>query len=387
MVAKGVKRSEEGAAPQQKKAKVDPKVASVKQTIESADISESCKAMYLAMLPHTLCVPKDLRSEPQSRAVDMIGEVYDAIELKLKDIAQKESTKMAEIEASKVHIDARLTEAESRHSATTTTVESCKAALAKCFGSVSERKLSLAAAEEAERTGNAAGLVVEEEHRVLTCAIAEHLKALKEGSWESGSAQHHLDVLLPLAMKQAEEGLVSALPGTCLKAPADRTAFDNMVMDQFEASLTSRLTRVNADIEAEKPAKAERAANVAAEQRMLKMAEDDMQKASEPTAAALSDQKETLAVLQQARSDLAVFKPQLKKAKESADEAQAEVDLFHENNRQHFFFLAAQTTKVEEVFSATANVEEVISTTALDQPTKVKEVVSATIPDVTIGGC
>merc|ERR1719446_314775 len=298
------------------------------------------------MLPHTLCVLKDLRSEPQARAVEMISEVYDAIEVKLKNIAQKESAKVAEIEASKQSIDAALTKAESRHSETTATVESCKAALAKCFGITNERKLALAAAEEAERTGNAAGLVVEEEQRGLKRVIDENLKALRDGS---ETAQQHFDALIPLATKLAEDALVTALPAACLKSPADRTTFDNMVMDSLEASLTSRLTQVNAEIEAEKPAKAQRAADVAAAQHMLKITEEDMLKASDPTVAALSAQKETLAVLKQARSDLAVFKPQLKKAKEEADEAQAEVDLFHENNRQHFAFLAAQTTKVEEI--------------------------------------
>lgn len=135
-----MKRSEEGTAPQQKKAKVDPRVASVKQTIESADLPEPCKAMLLAMLPHSLCVPKDLRSDSQSRAVEMINEVYDAIELKLKNTAEKESAKVTEIEASKDSVDAAYTEAESRHSATTATVESCKSALAQCFGTANDRK-------------------------------------------------------------------------------------------------------------------------------------------------------------------------------------------------------------------------------------------------------
>jgi len=61
----------------------------------------------------------------------------------------------------------------------------------------------------------------------------------------------------------------------------------------------------------------------------------------------------------------------LRKAKEAADEAQAEVDLFQANCREPFAFLEAQTSKVEEVIP-TPKVEEVISTTA---------------PDVTIGGC
>jgi hypothetical protein len=146
--------------------------------------------------------------------------------------------------------------------------------------------------------------------------------------------------------------------------------------------LSAKSPQVNAGIDAEKPAKAQRAADVAAAQQSLKVAEDAMQKESDATVAALSAQKETLAVLEVARSNVTAFKPQLKKAKEAADEAQAEVDLFHDNNRQHFSFLVAQTTKVEEVIPA--NTSDV---TLEAQTAKVEEVISTTTSDVTIGGC
>merc|ERR1719223_2206179 len=171
-----------------------------------------------------------------------MSEVYDAIELKLKNSAATESAKVKEIEASKDTVDASLVDAEARHSATTATVESCKATLAQCFGTANERKVAVAAAEEAERAGNAPGLAAEEEHLCLTSALDEHLKVLKEGSWETGSAKRHLDVLLPLATKLTDESLVTALPSTCCKPPADRSQFDIMVMDQLSASLTARLT-------------------------------------------------------------------------------------------------------------------------------------------------
>merc|ERR1711865_828864 len=291
--------------------------------------------------------------------VDMVGEVYDAIELKLKSTAESESAKVTEIEASKSVMDAAMVEAESRHATATSAMDSCKAVLAQCFSTASDSKTAVAAAEESERTGNATGFIAEEEHRMLNTTLDEHLKVLKEGSWETGSAKRHLDALLPLATKLTDESLCTALPSTCTKPPTDRSTFDNMVMDQLEASLTSRLTQLNANIEAEKPAKAQRAAEVAAAQQIFKEAEDAQQKASEATTAALSAQKDTLAVLELARSDVAAFKPQLRKAKEAADEAQAEVDLFQDNCRQHFAFLAAQTTKVEEVVSTTVKVEEV----------------------------
>merc|ERR1719223_2532912 len=201
-----------------------------------------------------------------------MSEVYDAIELKLKDSAATESAKVTEIEASKDTVDAALVDAETRHSATTATVESCKATLAQCFGTANERKVAVAAAEEAERAGNAPGLAAEEEHRCLTSALDKHLKVLKEGSWETGSAKRHLDALLPLATKLTDESLVTALPSTCCKPPGDRSTFDNMVIEQLEASLTARLTQLTTDIEIAKPAKAHRAEEVEKARHMFKEA-------------------------------------------------------------------------------------------------------------------
>lgn len=374
MVAKGVKRSEEGSAPPQKKTKVDPKIVSVKQTIDSAELPEPCKAMLLAMIPHSLCVPQNLRTEPQSRAVDMVGEVYDSIELKLRNAAESESAKVTEIEASKAAMDAALGEAETRHSATSATVDGCKAVLAQCFSTANESKIALAASEESERAGNSPGCVAEEEHKGLNSALDEHLKVLKEGSWETGSAKRHLDALLPLATRLTDESLVTALPSTCIKPPAERSTFDNMVIDQLESSLVLRLKQLSSDIEAEKPAKAQRAAEVATAQQVLKDAEVAQQKASDDTASGLSAQKDALAVLELAKTDVAAFKPTLRKAKEAADEAQAELELFHDNCRVGCFDSLKMKVSLEPTPSAIETL-------------KGEEFISTTVADVTIGGC
>lgn len=373
-----MKRSEQGAAPPQKKIKVDPKIVNVQQTLESADLPAPCKAMLLAMIPHSLCVPQNLRSEPQSRAVEMVGEVYDAIELKLKNTAEAENAKVLEIEASKGTMDAATTEAETRHSASSATVDSCKAVLAECFSTANERKLALVASQESERTGNLPGFAAEEEHQVLKAALEEHLKVLKEGSFETGSAKRHLDALLPLATKLTDESLVTALPSTCIKPPAERSTFDNMVIDQLESSLVSRLTQLSSEIEAEKPAKSQRAAEVATAQQMLKDAEIAQQKSSDDTASALTAQKDSLAVLELAKADAAAFKPTLRKAKEAAEEAQAEFELFHDNCRVSCFDSLKMKVSVEATPVATETTTET---------TKGEEFVSPTVADVTIGGC
>jgi len=391
MVAKGMKRCEAGSAPAQKKAKVDPKIVSVKQTIETAELPEPCKAMLLAMIPHSLCVPQDLRTQPQLRAVDMVGEVYDAIELKLRTTAESEKAKVTEIETSKDVMDAALVQAETRHSATSATVDSCKAVLAQCFSTAQELKLALAASMESERAGNTPGFVAEEEHRGVKSALDEHLKVLKEGSWETGSAKRHLDALLPLAMKLTDESLVTALPSTCIKPPAERSTFDNMVIDQLESSLVSRLTQLTTEIEAEKPAKAQRAAEVATAQQKLKEAEDAQQKTSDDTASALTAQKDSLAVFEIAKTDMAAFKPTLRKAKEAAEEAQAELELFHDNCRVGCFdalkmHVSVKATPVEVPPVEVAPVE-VEATPSNIEITKGQEFASTTIADVTIGGC
>merc|ERR1712127_547955 len=156
-------------------------------------------------------------------------------------------------------------------------------------------------------------------------------------------------------MKLTDESLVTALPSTCIKPPADRSSFDNMVIEQLEASLTSRLTQLSSDIETEKPAKAQRAAEVANAQQILNQAEDAQQRASDDTSSALSAQKDTFAVLSAALSAQKDTRLALRKAKEVAEEAQAEVDLFFDDGHQHFSFLEEQTTKVEEIVATTSS--------------------------------
>jgi len=112
---------------------------------------------------------------------------------------------------------------------------------------------------------------------------------------------------------------------------------------------------LSTDIETEKPAKAQRAAEVANAQQILKQAEDAQQKASDDTSAALSARRDTSAVLFAALSAQKDTRLAVRKAKEVADEAQAEVDLFFDNSRQHFSFLEAQTTKVEEIVATTSS--------------------------------
>jgi len=311
----------------------------------------------------------------------MVGEVYDAIELKLKSTAESESAKVTEIEASKSVMDAAMVEAESRHATATSTLDSCKAVLAQCFSTASDSKTAVAAAEESERTGNAPGFIAEEEHRVLNTTIDEHLKVLKEGSFETGSAKRHLDALLPFATKLADESLVTALPSTCIKAPADRSTFDNMVIDQLQTLLVARVKQLSSDIEAEKPAKAQRAAEVATAQQALKDAEIAQQKASDDTASALSAQKDSLAVLELAKTDVTAFKPTLREAKEAADEAQAELELFHDNCRVACFDSLKMKVSVEPM---KVSVEPTPSHVEI---AKGEDLPSATVTDVTIGGC
>jgi len=346
-MVRGVKRAEDGVAPPQKKVKADPKLASVKHTLEGSDLPDAVKSMLVAMLPNSLAVDAMQRDSHQTRVVDMIGEVYEAIESKMKLAADSARGQVVVLENSKETLETSVQTAEAQHSHASEVVESKKPVLAECFSSASECKIALASDEEAQRTGDASGLAVEHEHHCLKVAIDEHLKVLREGSWEMGSAKQHLDILIPLATKWTDESLVTALPSTCIKPPTERSSFDNMVLDQLEVSLKARLDKLCADIEAEAPAKTGRTAAVCAAQQRLQQAVDAQVKASEEVASALSLQKEALAALEEAKKHLTAFKPALKHANESADEAQAEMELFHDNCRVNCFDALKMRTSVE----------------------------------------
>merc|ERR1711865_392923 len=113
----------------------------------------------------------------------------------------------------------------------------------------------------------------------------------------------------------------------------------------------------------------------------LKDAEIAQQKASDDTASALSAQKDSLAVLALAKADATAFKPTLRKAKEAADEAQAEFELFHDNCRVACFDSLKMKVSVEPM---KVSVEPTPSHVEI---AKGEDLPSATVTDLTIGGC
>jgi len=357
--------------------RADPKLTSVRKMLEGSDLPDAVKSMLVAMLPHSLAVDATQRNDHQNRVVEMMGEVYDAQETKMKQAADLAREQVVALENSKDTLESDVQESEARHSQAGEVLESKKPVLACCFGTASAAKTAHAADEEAQRAGDAAGLAVEQEHGGLKVAVDEHLKVLREGSWETGSAKQHLDILLPLATKWTDESLVTALPSTCIKSASERSSFDNMVLDQLELSLKARLEKLAAEIEAEAPAKTGRSAAVAVAQQTVQQAVDAQMKASDDVASALSAQKEALAALEKAKTALTTFKPALKKANEAADEAQAEMEIFHDSRVSCFDGLKLKTS-----------VETVVATLAELSP-KNDDLCPAMVSDAVVaaGGC
>jgi len=377
-MVRGVKRAEDGVTPPQKKAKADPKLTSVKQTLEGSDLPDAVKSMLVSMLPHSLALDSTQRNGHQARVVDMIGEVYEGIESKMKQCADLAREQVVTLENSKDTLESDVQEAEARHTQASEVMESKKAVLAKCFSAASECKSALAIQQEAQRTGDACGLAVEQEHSCLKVAIDEHLKILRDGSWETGSAKLHLNILLPLATKWTDESLVTALPSTCVKSASERSSFDNMVLDQLELSLKERVAKLGADIEVENPAKTLRSVAVSGAQQTLQLAVDEQIKASEEVSSAMSVQKDALTALEKAKIALTTFKPALRKALESAEEAQAEMELFHDNCRVKCYNALKMKAPVE-----------ISSDNVADISAKVEEVTPAIVSDAAVaaGGC
>merc|ERR1712060_181399 len=161
-------------------------------------------------------------------------------------------------------------------------------------------------------TGDASLVELEKDKKVVLEALGEHVSALKEdGEWEVTEAKKHLDVLLSLIKRLAfDESLINALPSACNKKPSDRGCFDVTVFYQLECNLNSCVAGFDEALSSGAPASAERAAAVAAMQKVLQEAQEEHQCAAEEFDTAHDAHREAISMLETAEARCAAYLPE-----------------------------------------------------------------------------
>lgn len=308
----------------------DPRLDAVVEALIAAELPEECRAMLLAMVPGSLGVPTAQRGDLQGMAVEMIGDTVGVRQATLERACADEAAKLSDVEASRTSVDAALAATLAVAAERASEVESQKAVLASTSSAMLAAKQALSAAQEAQRSGDAALVEVAELRKALEIALQQHFEPLKTGNWQTGQSKLHIDVIIPIMKRiMLDESLATALPSSCTKLPAERGAFDKMVLEQLESSMQAKIIVLAQEHDEAGPASAERAAAVAAAERDFSAAKEQQQGAAAKLAAANDALRNQQAVVEHATAAVEASKPEYLLATKVRDERQSELAAFH----------------------------------------------------------
>mmetsp|Transcript_9131 Transcript_9131/g.17083 ORF Transcript_9131/g.17083 Transcript_9131/m.17083 type:complete len:388 (+) Transcript_9131:88-1251(+) len=298
MAPKGNKRAGQvsKAAPPAKVKKVeeevpkysDPLMEGVANAIQQAELPEACKEMLLIMFPGSLELPLEERHEFHAMVVRMVGDSIQETHSKMIKEVEEAGSAVEAAKAKQTDLEATAVEADSKLNVAGETVQSKEAALQDATTLASNKKTSFDDAKDAQTKGGAESEALKQEKQTYESAFEDSFKALHQGDLEGQQAVQHYKVIKPLlANLHLDESLSLALPSTCQKKPENRGSFDNVIMEQLDKALQTRIATLGEQIEAGTSATAERAAAVQAAEQELQSAKE----AKETAEKDLSDAK------------------------------------------------------------------------------------------------
>mmetsp|Transcript_81475 Transcript_81475/g.148785 ORF Transcript_81475/g.148785 Transcript_81475/m.148785 type:complete len:388 (+) Transcript_81475:102-1265(+) len=298
MAPKGNKRAGQvsKAAPPAKVKKVeeevpkysDPLMEGVANAIQQAELPEACKEMLLIMFPGSLEFPIEERHEFHAMVVRMVGESIEETHSKMIKEVEEAGSAVEAAKAKNTDLEATAVEAESKLKVAGETVQSKETGLQEAAALASNKQTSFDDAKEAQTKGDAESEALKQEKQTYESAFEDSFKALHQGDLEGQQAVQHYKVIKPLlANLHLDESLSLALPSTCQKKPENRGSFDNVIMEQLDKALQTRIATLGEQIEAGTSATAERAAAVQAAEQELQSAKE----AKETAEKDLSDAK------------------------------------------------------------------------------------------------
>jgi len=314
----------------EKKAKQNEEFKPVIEAIQAAELSDSCRAMLLSFVPACLDTPRESRDSLQNLAVDLLSKFFDSRRAEMKKAIEEESEKLVAWETGAGELDAKVAKAqqeltevgEAKH-------EEKKKELATASQAMVASKAAASDAKEAQKSGDATYEDAVAEKKAVEAIVTTNLPSLKEGQWAADTAQGQIDGIMPLAKKlKLDASLVSAMPSSLIKAPADRGPFDQMVIQQLEEVLQAKSISLAEQIEAEGPAVKERAAAVEQAQKAADEAKLRQQQAASAVFEAQAVVKDLQTALGEAKAEKESYGPKFKAATQVRDSKTKELEVF-----------------------------------------------------------
>lgn len=315
--------------------------AAFKQMVEvlqhplAGHLTEDCKQMILAMLPHSLCVPSDQREEVQNLAVKMFEEVVASVEGHLKEALEAEKSKVKTITDSKEQLLSDVSKAQEQLKDAEKDLEQKNQELTASSQAVVAAKTFLSKKEEEQTTGDASLLQTEADKTELQKAFEGVFLMVEAGESTDSAAQLKV---FESAMKKLtmEESLKMAILPVLQKPPAERGGFDATVLSEFQNIFEAKLRELSEMLQQGAPERQARQLCVDQARAQLEEAKTKQKECSGELLASKQKQKEATSALKEVEASVASYEATLKAAMDVQDEKQKDVDSFVETTMKGF---------------------------------------------------
>jgi chromosome segregation ATPase len=322
----GKRSSVQAAKLTNKKIKPDPALEPVASILREAEhLPPLCRAMLVDMLPLCLSFPANQRHELQSVVVEMVAETFDAKKSEMDKAVATEQEKLDSLKASEEKLMSTMKEAEVAIADQQNVVQQLTDSLANATTVANASAEVLAERRDAKKIGDENVATAKAEKVALEAAFQTHYKApMEEGI--AGPCFRELEPFL--AKVELEPSLLTALPSSCAKSKEHRGNFDEVVLQELEKAISSKIEALGAAVEVDGPASVEREGAVQAAEKDCEAkneARNECMRQLEDAQRELGVREEALCAAKSAVED---FQPQLATLTVQADTLRAELTEF-----------------------------------------------------------
>merc|ERR1712136_583412 len=214
----------------------------VTDSIELSGLPADVKRMLLKLAPLSFATPVDERHDFQTKVVDMVGEIVVQVQNKMRqDIDAKEEA-ASERSRAREELLSAVRHAEVAKAEKVSASEAMACSLKEIAKSFTDKGVEMRGAQEEQRTADdkhAADVAAAES---FSKSLDAHLGPIVEGHGVKKEAEGNLKALMHLIRPlKLDSSLNSALKTSCTKPCSERSAFDQLVVQELESALRSHL--------------------------------------------------------------------------------------------------------------------------------------------------
>lgn len=327
-----------------KKLKVDPALAVVVDTVKKAShLPEQCSAMLASMLPFSLAIACEERSESQQRVVGMVEETLHSLKSKMEVLLAAEDSKLTDLKAIMAGLLETVREAETTLSGKKEIFQDATSSLSDAKASVSVSSEAMVERQSALAKSEANLASVQADKAALDDAFQAHFRM----PMEAGDAPHYKELEPFLETVEMEQSMRSTLPGTCAKNKESRGSFDDVILEQLEKAIVGKVALLAETVAAESAIVAECTAAVGEAEAECTSKKEIENSATVAFEGAQKEQGEAEATFVEANEAVDKFRPQLEEHTGLCEFGQGKLDKFESGPMANFLNYKTRTEHAE----------------------------------------